>query len=407
MLLFFLLPLPALLQVVDALLNVTVDDTSSLISYDGEWEPSSTHLSGLDYGGSHTLSSDSGASATFIFTGVAVYYLSPRWPYDVSTRLSLDGGKPVLVNLTDPYTSPSPPGGAESALSSVGWSATGLANTSHTLIATYGNFIIVDGFIYTVDNGSSPISSSSSASSSTSFSSSSTLSSSLSASATLAASSAGSSIIPTNPKALTIGLATAFGLAVFIAGALVAFAFYQRRRHVRARSARKQSMLDDWGSYMRGRGRYAPVATARAHTLETSDASSSRLLYPPSTGRSDPWAPEDVEYQHFSGGTSGATSHMYIPSNASSASSSRRPPPGAMLPAVPGPYMDRVPDDEDEDEDEDEDGGVRRGAALSRAPSSNILFIVHPIEDVDSPGATSEFRISSPPAYSERPGAVV
>ncbi|KAJ6608520.1 hypothetical protein B0H10DRAFT_1815692 [Mycena sp. CBHHK59/15] len=128
-------------------LNVTIDDTSSRISYAGNWEASSTHLSGLDYGGSHTLSSDNAASATFKFNGVAVYYLSPRWPYAVSTRLSLDGNTPVLVNLTDPNASPTPAGGSESAPYSVLWSATGLTNMSHTVVATYGNYIIVDGFM--------------------------------------------------------------------------------------------------------------------------------------------------------------------------------------------------------------------------------------------------------------------
>ncbi|KAJ6587443.1 hypothetical protein DFH09DRAFT_909559 [Mycena vulgaris] len=146
MLLFFLLPLP-FLHVVDALLNVTVDDLSPMIAWSGQWEPSSTHRSGLDYGGSHTFSSDSEASATFTFTGVAVYYLAPRWPYPVSTRLSLDGGPPVLVNLTDPNSSPSPAGGSESAAYSVAWSATSLANKSHTVVATMGNYIIVDGFM--------------------------------------------------------------------------------------------------------------------------------------------------------------------------------------------------------------------------------------------------------------------
>ncbi|KAF8158628.1 hypothetical protein K438DRAFT_1620396, partial [Mycena galopus ATCC 62051] len=147
MLLFFLLPLSAVLQVVDAL-NVSIDDTNmSMITYKGVWEASSAHLSGLDYGGSHTLSSDPTASATFIFIGVAVYYLSPLWPYYVSTRLSIDGGQSVLVNLTDPYTSSSPPGGSESAESSVRWSAINLANTSHTVVATYGNYIVVDGFM--------------------------------------------------------------------------------------------------------------------------------------------------------------------------------------------------------------------------------------------------------------------
>ncbi|KAJ7823083.1 hypothetical protein B0H14DRAFT_2160100, partial [Mycena olivaceomarginata] len=144
MLLFFLLPLPALLQVVDALLNVTVDNLSPLITYQGEWEPASSHVSDYDWAGNHALSSDEEASATFIFTGVAVYYLSPRWPYDVSTRLSLDGGQSVLVSLRDPDFSLS--GDSQTSQSSVAWSATGLTNTSHTLIATYGNMITVDAF---------------------------------------------------------------------------------------------------------------------------------------------------------------------------------------------------------------------------------------------------------------------
>jgi hypothetical protein len=66
-----LLPLLASLNVAGVLLNVTIDDTSSMISYAGAWEASSTHLSGLDYGGSHTLSSDSTANATFKFTGAS------------------------------------------------------------------------------------------------------------------------------------------------------------------------------------------------------------------------------------------------------------------------------------------------------------------------------------------------
>jgi hypothetical protein len=71
MLLFFLLPLPALLQVVDALLNVTVDNLSPLITYQGEWEPASSHVSDYDWAGNHALSSDEEASATFIFTGAS------------------------------------------------------------------------------------------------------------------------------------------------------------------------------------------------------------------------------------------------------------------------------------------------------------------------------------------------
>ncbi|KAJ7606679.1 hypothetical protein FB45DRAFT_1136851, partial [Roridomyces roridus] len=119
------------------LLNVTLDDTSTNIKYTGNWEPSSSHLSGLDYGGSHTLSSDASATATLVFTGVAVYYLSPRWPYAVSSKLSIDGSPPQLVNLTDPTASSTPPGGSEDTFSAVVWSATNLQNMTHTVIVSY------------------------------------------------------------------------------------------------------------------------------------------------------------------------------------------------------------------------------------------------------------------------------
>ncbi|KAK7052614.1 hypothetical protein R3P38DRAFT_2502027 [Favolaschia claudopus] len=404
MLLFFLLPLPALLQVVDALRNVTVDDVGSpLISYQGKWEPSSTHPSGSDWGGSHSLSSDSQASATFIFTGVAVYHLSPRWPYDVHMRLTLDGGQSVLVNLTDPSVLPQPPGGGESAPSSVAWSATGLENKSHTLVATYGNFIIVDAFIYTIDDD--PSSSSSVSHSSTSTSSS---------SATLAASSADASSIPSNRNALTVGLATALGLSVFVAAILLAFGVWQRRRFKRARSARPTTTtISDWGSYLRGtRGAYAAVSTAGpGHGLEMSDASSSRLLYSEPT---DPWAPKDaVDYSSHPSASSNATASSVgrtpstmgrsVARSQPSSSTSGALPVGAMPPVVPGPYVDRVPPElKDDDEEDDDDPG--EGAPLSRAPSSGILFVVRPVNDpVTSPGGQSEFRISSPaPPYSER-----
>ncbi|KAF7378148.1 hypothetical protein MSAN_00239300 [Mycena sanguinolenta] len=240
-----LLLLAATWPCIDALLNVSVDDTDmTMITYQGVWEASSTHTSSLDFGGSHTLSSDSAANATFVFTGVDVYYLSPRWPYNVSSRISIDGQPSVLVNLTDPVASTTPVGGSESAMYSVAWSATNLANTSHTVLVTYGDYVIVDGFIYTVDNGSSPISSSSAASSSAAPSSSST-SGSQSASATLAASSAGASVIPSGHKGLTIGLATALPLAALVAAALIAFALCYRRRGLQRRSTRTKFVLDD------------------------------------------------------------------------------------------------------------------------------------------------------------------
>ncbi|KAJ7149766.1 hypothetical protein C8R43DRAFT_1068136 [Mycena crocata] len=155
-----LLPLPLFLyvaflavfaDVATALRNITVDDNDAMLSYQGTWESSSLHRSGLDYGGGHNVSSDVAATATFTFIGVAVYYLAPRWPYPVSTRLALDSGLPISVNLTDPNSSTTPSGGSESAQSSVAWAATGLRNTTHTVVLTLapgpGGLIIVDGFM--------------------------------------------------------------------------------------------------------------------------------------------------------------------------------------------------------------------------------------------------------------------
>ncbi|KAJ7733662.1 hypothetical protein B0H16DRAFT_1328049 [Mycena metata] len=152
-LLLLLLTIPLFFHFASALINVTIDDTDPAIVYQGSWEASSTHLSSLDYGGSHTVSGDSTASATLTFTGVAIYYLCPRWPYAVNTEVTLDGGQSVIVNLTDPIASTTAAGGSESAQFSVVWSATGLTNTTHKLVLTMaptGEFIVADGFMCVV-----------------------------------------------------------------------------------------------------------------------------------------------------------------------------------------------------------------------------------------------------------------
>ncbi|KAJ7511364.1 hypothetical protein B0H11DRAFT_1700578 [Mycena galericulata] len=137
-----------LFHVAHALLNVSVDDGDlSVITYQGTWELGSP--SNLDFGGNHRYSTDAAASATFTFTGVAVFYLAPRWPSAVSTQLSLDGGQTVVVNLTDP-TVATTGGGLESAGWSVAWADTGLENTTHRLLmnrAPGGEFTVVDGFL--------------------------------------------------------------------------------------------------------------------------------------------------------------------------------------------------------------------------------------------------------------------
>ncbi|KAJ7823088.1 hypothetical protein B0H14DRAFT_3146164 [Mycena olivaceomarginata] len=363
--LFVLSLLAAFLPGINAVLkNVTVDDTD-------------THTI--------TLSSDAAANATFEFVGTAVYYVSPRWPYMVTSRISIDGGAAVSVNLTDLNASPTPIGGSESAMYSVAWSATNLANKSHKILVTYENYIVVDGFLYTMDDGTAAPSSSFSPSSASASSTSS--SPSRSPSASLAASSDGASTVTSTHKGLTIGLATALPLAALLAAALLAFAFCQRRRgNLHRRPTRTKFVLDDSPP---AQPVYAAVAPVQRPQM--SDVSSSVHSPYPSSMRSNVLAPDEGTYQAFSGSSHANLSSQpnisSLPSDTPSISSYPRSteaatsflphgaiylPPGAMSPPVAlNPY----------NRDEYSSGPASGGA-----------------------GATSDLRrgVSRPPAYSER-----
>ena len=82
--------------------------------------------------------------------GIAVYFLSPLWPYTVSTALTLDSRPTNIVDLTD-YGSPlTTGGGSETVRSAVVWSAENLSNTTHTLRISVGRGqqnAIVDGLM--------------------------------------------------------------------------------------------------------------------------------------------------------------------------------------------------------------------------------------------------------------------
>lgn len=77
--------------------------------------------------------------------------MSPLWPYNVSTMVTLDDTPPVVLDLVD-HTRPDVGGnGPETVQSEVVWSATGLNHTQHTLVISVANqhrFAIVDGFLY-------------------------------------------------------------------------------------------------------------------------------------------------------------------------------------------------------------------------------------------------------------------
>ena len=156
-----------------ALENVTVDDPNPSITYSprGAWAESSPNT--LDFGGTHMLTSNPSATASFNFTGgfsspsfsfssnsarfcccstypgVAIYFLSPLWPYTVNTAISLDFGPSTLVDLVD-HSRPSTKGGPETVRSQIVWSATGLVKTQHNLMISVGTgqpYAIVDGLM--------------------------------------------------------------------------------------------------------------------------------------------------------------------------------------------------------------------------------------------------------------------
>ncbi len=93
-----------------------------------------------------------GLTSTFypFNSGVGIYFLSPLWPYRVNTAISLDSSPASLIELVD-NSRPGTGQGPETAPFRVVWSATGLANTQHTLQISVGvgqSFAIVDGLMY-------------------------------------------------------------------------------------------------------------------------------------------------------------------------------------------------------------------------------------------------------------------
>ncbi|KAF9494418.1 hypothetical protein BDN71DRAFT_1418242 [Pleurotus eryngii] len=148
--------------VVGLLHNVTVDDQPTIeYSANANWLSA---VSPVNMGGSHMLSTDPAAKATFRFTGVAVYFMSPMWPYPVASSVSLDGGPRITIDLMD-FSRGRTSGGPETIRSAAVWAATGLANIQHTLVVSVGpsphagpldpQYAIVDGFMYTADYGAS------------------------------------------------------------------------------------------------------------------------------------------------------------------------------------------------------------------------------------------------------------
>ena len=92
--------------------------------------------------------------------GVAVYFMSPLWPYSVGTQVQLDNQPPVMLNLTDPNTHINPPeNGEETVRSAVVWSSGPMPNATHTLTMTRSSvipFVIVDAIVWVLVISCSP-----------------------------------------------------------------------------------------------------------------------------------------------------------------------------------------------------------------------------------------------------------
>ncbi|KAJ3839200.1 hypothetical protein F5878DRAFT_135213 [Lentinula raphanica] len=135
--------------------NITVSHTSSSITYKPNSSAWFSSDSSLDYSQSHTTTDTKGASASFTFTGVAIYYAAASWPYAVSANISLNGGAGTFVDLRD-YNSAQSNGGSASASATVHWYRTGLKNTSHNVVVSLANnatYAVLDTLIYTIDDG--------------------------------------------------------------------------------------------------------------------------------------------------------------------------------------------------------------------------------------------------------------
>ncbi|EAU93516.1 hypothetical protein CC1G_02746 [Coprinopsis cinerea okayama7 len=143
------------LQLTHALRNITVDNKDSSIQWFGNWSEAGVGF-GNHLGGSYQSTQDRTAYAEFKFTGVAVYFVSARWPQAITTQITLDpalpNSRPLLLSLED-YETPTVDKDFNRA--AILASATGLANTEHTVRVEMGSdesasYAIFDAFIYTI-----------------------------------------------------------------------------------------------------------------------------------------------------------------------------------------------------------------------------------------------------------------
>jgi YD repeat-containing protein len=124
-----------------------LQETDPSVSYSAGWIPGDTSRAWS--AGIATLSTTTGAQATFTFTGTAVSWIGARGTMTGIARVTLDG---VAAPLVDTYS-------ATEQIQAAVFTATGLADTSHTLTievtgqmnpASTSPLVVVDGFEVTM-----------------------------------------------------------------------------------------------------------------------------------------------------------------------------------------------------------------------------------------------------------------
>ena len=150
--------------------NVSIDDSDASVVYSGSWNAVLPN-SGMAANGTYKVAmDDSQAYATVKFTGevsfvfcivfratyhafcvgVAIYYLSQKWPFHVTTNITLDGGRAVLLDLQE-YREISTIPEEDYGQAMVIASATGLENREHTVRVSVGigeQYAVINKLMY-------------------------------------------------------------------------------------------------------------------------------------------------------------------------------------------------------------------------------------------------------------------
>ncbi|KAF8164702.1 hypothetical protein B0H34DRAFT_208029 [Crassisporium funariophilum] len=143
--------------------NISIDDTETDVVYFPHYAWARQSHPALFAGGTLMISAGEESYATFTFNGTAIYFMSPLWPFRITTEISLDALEPQHLDLQD-YTIPAQGAGPPTARSRIVAKYDGLANAEHTLrvISHAGEtYTIVDMLIYTIESVNHPSSTSS------------------------------------------------------------------------------------------------------------------------------------------------------------------------------------------------------------------------------------------------------